>query len=67
MAPHLHQVIPFGLGALWLGDANASLAGPLRPRDKLITMIPIGTVTFLFTAIEGSTKLAQSCPDVMSV
>jgi hypothetical protein len=28
---------------------------------------PSGTVTFLFTDIEGSTKLAQEYPDAMSV
>ena len=28
--------------------------------------IPTGTVTFLFTDIEGSTKLAQQHPDEMS-
>jgi class 3 adenylate cyclase len=27
--------------------------------------LPSGTVTFLFTDIEGSTKLAQAYPDAM--
>ena len=30
-----------------------------------MTNLPTGTVTFLFTDIEGSTKLAQSYPDEM--
>jgi class 3 adenylate cyclase len=32
-----------------------------------VTTFPSGTVTFLFTAIEGSTKLAQQSPDAMLV
>ena len=31
-----------------------------------MTSLPSGTVTFLFTDIEGSTKLAQHYPDAMS-
>ena len=30
-----------------------------------MTNLPSGTVTFLFTDIEGSTKLAQQYPDAM--
>src|SRR6476659_4968862 len=32
---------------------------------KDISTLPTGTVTFLFTDIEGSTKLAQQYPDSM--
>lgn len=32
----------------------------------MISQLPSGTVTFLFTDIEGSTKLAQEFPDAMS-
>ena len=31
----------------------------------MINNLPTGTVTFLFTDIEGSTKLAQQYPDEM--
>jgi class 3 adenylate cyclase len=32
-----------------------------------MSLLPSGTVTFLFTDIEGSTKLAQQYPDAMPV
>jgi len=32
-----------------------------------MALLPSGTVTFLFTDIEGSTKLAQKFPDVWPV
>jgi hypothetical protein len=34
---------------------------------KHMNNLPTGTVTFLFTDIEGSTKLAQQHPDAMPV
>ena len=32
-----------------------------------MSLLPSGTVTFLFTDIEGSTKLSQQHPDAMPV
>lgn len=37
----------------------------IDPRSPPPALLPSGTVTFLFTDIEGSTKLAQAYPDVL--
>ena len=39
----------------------------IRPTGQSRQRFPSGTVTFLFTDIEGSTKLAQKYPDAMPV
>src|SRR6516162_9205449 len=44
-------------------SAQASSAGPGEPGEEL----PAGTVTFLLTDIEGSTRLWESVPDAMEV
>ncbi len=35
------------------------------PRDRSERSLPMGTVTFLFTDIEGSTELAQKYPEAL--
>ena len=42
----------------------ASLAGPGEPREA---DLPAGTVTFLLTDIEGSTRLWETVPEAMEV
>lgn len=44
--------------------ANAAAVDEV-PRAETSTALPTGTVTFLFTDIEGSTKLAQEYPDAI--
>src|SRR5579862_824641 len=40
---------------------------PLRRRSHVCMRFPSGTVTFLFTDIEGSTKLWEQHPDAMRI
>jgi DNA-binding SARP family transcriptional activator/tetratricopeptide (TPR) repeat protein len=41
----------------------AATTGPAAPREQLQPAVPVGTVTFLFTDIEGSTALVERLRD----
>jgi predicted ATPase/class 3 adenylate cyclase len=51
-------------GAAATGAADLSPGGPEEPVDA---DVPAGTVTFLLTDIEGSTRLWETMPDAMEV
>ena len=57
------QAAPLGNfeGSPWLVTRSPEQDDPLKSKIHL----PSGTVTFLFTDIEGSTKLSQQYPDAM--
>src|SRR5215213_10224308 len=48
-------------GALYVGDTGC----PVATRRFGVAELPSGTVTFLFTDIEGSTRLWREQPDAM--
>src|SRR5215471_11581155 len=52
----------FASATISVAALGASPAGPGRPTD-----LPAGTVTFLLTDIEGSTRLWESVPEAMEV
>jgi Domain of unknown function (DUF4062)/Adenylate and Guanylate cyclase catalytic domain len=54
----------FAGAAASVGAPAMSPAGPGEPAEA---NLPAGTVTFLFTDIEGSTRLWESVPDAMEV
>jgi predicted ATPase/class 3 adenylate cyclase len=49
------------------GGVHAFIEQPTRPNVSDVSLPPAGTMTFLFTDVEGSTRLWQECPEEMSV
>lgn len=49
----------------WLTGPDTASFGASRLASPFVAQLPEGTVTFLFTDVEGSTRLWEDAPEVM--